>query len=348
MTTTTSPDTSSPTAGSKPLYGLKELELETTFGGFGRETSREIPVIDLTDFDARREEITNQLWQAATEVGFFQLAHHGLDVTKVRNAFALSEAFFALPAEQKQRFPLKEGLNAGWEFMSQVRPSTGTADQKESFQITLPHMDDLWPNQTVVPEFQRVMLAFEYEAWQLGMKVLSCFAERLGFERDFFTRAHDRRQPDYQSTLRLLHYLPVAERDLADERLWRAGAHTDFDCLTMVFQRDGQGGLQVSPGKDAEGAGDQREWFSVMPKDELITCNIGDMLMRWSDDRLKSTLHRVRMPKPGDYNGPRYSIAFFCQANKDVVIEGPEGKYPPITARDYLLQRIQANFAGKK
>lgn len=64
-----------------------------------------------------------------------------------------------------------------------MRPSTGTADDKESYQITLPHMDDLWPNQTLVPEFHRVMLDFEYRAWQLGMKVLSCFADRLGFER---------------------------------------------------------------------------------------------------------------------------------------------------------------------
>ena len=112
----------------------------------------------------------------------------------------------------------------------------------------------------------------------------------------------------------------------------------------MVFQQEGQGGLQVSPGKDAEGKGDDREWFTVTPREDRITCNIGDMLMRWSDDRLKSTLHRVRMPRPGEYNGPRYSLAFFCQANKDVIIQGPEQKYPPISARDYLLQRIQANF----
>jgi isopenicillin N synthase-like dioxygenase len=205
-------------------------------------------------------------------------------------------------------------------------------------------MDGLWPNQTVVPEFNRVMLDFEHRAWQLGMQVLSCFSDRLGFGRDFFARAHDRSQDDYQSTLRLLHYLPLTDDVRLDESIWRAGAHTDFDCLTMVFQQEGQGGLQVSPGKDAEGKGDNREWFSVVPKEERITCNIGDMLMRWSDDRLKSTLHRVRMPKAGEYNGPRYSMAFFCQANKNQIIQGPEKKYPPISARDYLLQRIQANF----
>jgi isopenicillin N synthase-like dioxygenase len=277
-------------------------------------------------------------------VGFFQLANHGLEPGLVGEAFGLSERFFALPEAEKQRFRLKKGLNAGWEFKSQVRPSTGTADDKESYQITLPRMDDLWPNQTLVPEFQRVMLNFEYRAWCLGMDILSCFADRLGFERDFFTKAHDRAQPDYQSTLRLLHYLPQPEDQPLDPSIWRAGAHTDFDCLTMVFQQEGQGGLQVSPGRGTEGKGGEREWYSVTPKDGLITCNIGDMLMRWSDDRLKSTLHRVRMPRPGEYNGPRYSLAFFCQANKDEIIQGPEQKYPPISARDYLLQRIQANF----
>ncbi|MCG6450877.1 2OG-Fe(II) oxygenase family protein, partial [Vibrio parahaemolyticus] len=76
-----------------------------------------------------------------------------------------------------------------------------------------------------------------------------------------------------------------------------------------------------------------------------ITCNIGDMLMRWSDDELKSTLHRVRMPTAEENQGSRYSMAFFCQANRDQVIQGPKQTYPPITAQDYLKMRLNANFA---
>lgn len=126
--------------------------------------------------------------------------------------------------------------------------------------------------------------------------------------------------------------------------MWRAGAHTDFDCLTLLFQRPGQGGLQVCPGKDRE----SQQWTSIEPREEVITCNIGDMLMRWSDDQLPSNFHRVRNPLPHEYQGPRYSLAFFCQANKDVEILGPQRKYPPISAEDYLQQRIQANFAKGK
>ncbi len=323
-------------------YQLDELNFETTIGGRGVEADVEsIPMIDLHDFEQRREEITEQLWQAATQVGFFQLTNHGIALADIEKAFGLSEQFFSLPQQDKQQFPLKEGLNAGWEFKQQVRPSTGTADQKESYQITLPHMDDLWPSEQLVPEFESHLLSMEHQAWQLGMKVLSCFADKLGFERDFFTRAHQRESQDYLSTLRMLHYLPMAEIPTEGEH-WRAGAHTDFDCLTMVFQQENQGGLQVAGGKDAK---QNLVWSNVVPKAGVITCNIGDMLMRWSDDLLKSTLHRVRMPSAEENQGSRYSMAFFCQANRDQIIQGPQQRYQPITAQEYLKMRINANFA---
>jgi isopenicillin N synthase-like dioxygenase len=70
------------------------------------------------------------------------------------------------------------------------------------------------------------------------------------------------------------------------------------------------------------------------------------MLMRRSDDKLQSTPHRVHMPRADEYLGPRYSLPFFCQANKDAVIQGPGKRYAPMKAHDYLRQRIAANFAG--
>ena len=202
-------------------------------------------------------------------------------------------------------------------------------------------MQSLWPTGLELPGFKAVMLAFERANWALGMKVLSCFALKLGFEADFFTDAHDPMSPEYQSTLRLLHYLPMQDAKPDDFKGWRAGAHSDFDCLTILHQKPGQGGLQACPGKDLE----SHAWTDVEPAEGVITCNIGDMLMRWSDDELKSTLHRVRMPLAHEYLGPRYSIPFFCQANKDAIIQGPKKVYPPVTAHDYLQERIAANFA---
>jgi isopenicillin N synthase-like dioxygenase len=312
-------------------------------GGAGSEaTDREIRRVSLRDIEARRDEVTAELWSAAADIGFFQLVDHGIDASEVDAAFAATEAFFALPDAAKAGFPLRKGQNAGWEKLTQVRPSTGTADQKESFQVTRPRMDGLWPTDAELAGFQATTLAFERRCWELAMLVLGCFADRLGFPRDFFTAAHDPASPTYQSTLRLLHYFPVPPTVRDTPGIWRAGAHTDFDCLTLLFQRAGQGGLQVMPGKEAAA----ERWTSVPATADAITCNIGDMLMRWSDDALPSTFHRVRLPAPGEYDGPRYSLAFFAQANTDAIIGSPAGRYPDITAGDYLRQRIQANFAG--
>ncbi|WP_257098542.1 isopenicillin N synthase family dioxygenase [Pseudovibrio flavus] len=321
-------------------YGLDELNKESTIGGMGETVERSIPQIDMSDFDQRKGEITKALWEASTQIGFFQLVNHGIPGDLIDRAFEMSAKFFALSEDVKAQYPLIGGTNAGWEYKAQVRPSTGTADQKESYQVTLPRMAQLWPTGEELEGFKATMLEFERCNWALGMKVLSCFGDMLRFAPDFFTGAHDPMSEHYQSTLRLLHYLEMKDAKPEDFQQWRAGAHSDFDCLTLLHQRAGQGGLQVCPGKDETVA-----WTDVEPKDGVVTCNIGDMLMRWSDDKLKSTLHRVRMPKPEEYLGSRYSIAFFCQANKDAIIQGPENIYEPITAHDYLQQRIAANFA---
>jgi isopenicillin N synthase-like dioxygenase len=139
----------------------------------------------------------------------------------------------------------------------------------------------------------------------------------------------------------LLHYFAMTPEQLDAAGAWRGGAHTDFDCLTLLFQRAGQGGLEVCPGKEMEG----QAWTPVEPDESAITCNIGDMLMRWSDDLLPSNFHRVRNPQPDGDLGSRYSIAFFAQANRDALIAGPHQKYPPITAGEYLRQRVAANFS---
>lgn len=316
-----------------------ELDLESTIGSIGVDADRTIPVISLADMERRRAEITDELWTAARDVGFFQLADHGIDTTLVDATFAAAERFFDLDDDIKAEVPWRRELNAGWESRSQVRPSTRVADQKETYQVTVPHMSGLWPADETVPGFRTTLLEMERRCWRLAMDVLSCFADRLGFAPDFFTVAHDPAGDGYQSTLRLLRYFPMSA-DEFEEGQWRAGAHTDYNCLTLLFQREGQAGLQVCPGTDAATG----RWTSVTPDERLITCNIGDMLKRWSDDRVSSTLHRVRGPRPGEPVVARHSVAFFAQANKPVMIIPPGGSYEPTSAGDFLQQRIDANF----
>ena len=340
----TSPQSSTRRSGSAE----SELAFERTIGGDGVDVEREIRVIDLGDPDASQSEIDEALWSAAAESGFFQVTGHGIPEERIDHAFEMSERFFALPENVKELRKMRPGTNSGWEFRSQRRPSTGALDEKESFQITLSRMDayDLWPTEHELADFGRTMRSFESANHALAMRILSSFARKLGFSDDFFAEVHDAASPEYQSTLRLLHYLPISVDGVRPGE-FRAGAHTDFDCLSLLHQRPGQRGLQVCPGAEAgvREADGQLGWTDIEPTPGTVTCNIGDMLTRWSDDQLPSTLHRVRMPRPDENLGSRYSIAFFAQANRDAIIAPPSGSYEPITAHDYLQQRIAANFA---
>lgn len=163
---------------------------------------------------------------------------------------------------------------------------------------------------------------------------------------------------DGQCTLRMLHYTPMdaetaKQLTTPDEQgriHWRAGAHTDWDCVTLLFQRVGQAGLEcMSNPRDFSknnGATSSSRWTPIDPVEGGIAVNIGDMLARWSNGRLYSNLHRVRMPTPEECTPPssRYSIAFFAQADKAVLLE-TDGDAESITAGDYILSRIKSNFA---
>lgn len=332
-------------------YDNAELQLESIMGGLGTETlDRSVPVIDFNNWDlseADWEAKAEELWDAATTIGFFQLKNFGISREEIEAAFAESARFFNLDKSVLSPIEKVPGVNAGWEYKSQVRPSTGTPDEKESFQVTRPLMDGLWPAEDAIPGFQVNALDFESKCHAVAMKVLACFAWKLGFPQEYFAEAHNPESDQHQSTLRLLHYLAVsAENNKPNpdgSPIWRAGAHTDFNCLTLLFQTDGQDGLQVIPGSEAA----EQAWTPVPAFTDVVTCNIGDMLMRWSDDMLKSNFHRVKSPAAGTDIPERFTIAYFAQADRDAVIEGLEKKYEPMTAGEYLDMRINANF-GKK
>lgn len=310
----------------------------------------QIPKISLHNFHSRRKDIKRELHDAATSVGFFVLCNQEAPaVADIEQAFAMSEKYFASPAELKEKRPFQKLLNCGYEFQSQVRPSTGTKDLKESLQLQLHRKEEYWPEaKDVGPEFIAFAERFIEQTHNLSMDVLGCLAESMGFDHDFFRRAHQIQRPGAQSTLRLLHYPDVTGRNYAANE-WRAGAHTDFDCLTLLFQRTGDHGLEVCPGRDAHtdfAIGDT--WHPVEAVTGEIVVNIGDMLMAWLDDQFKSNFHRVRTPRVGENQLDRYSIAWFNQANEEVVIQGPLKKYEPTTGKQYIVSAMQKNFARLK
>ncbi|ESX00007.1 hypothetical protein KL918_005286 [Ogataea parapolymorpha] len=307
---------------------------------------RTIPKISLKDKDKRREEIKEQLFYAAKNIGFFTLCEQDCPSREdIEEMFRLSQKFFGLSHDVKMKTPHIKLLNSGFESCSQIRPSTGTADQKESLQLQYHRINQNWPaEEDVGKEWREKTKAFMEKCQHLSDFVMELFAEALGYPTDFFTKAHIISSDTAQTTLRLLHYFDTSGKKF-DGNFWRAGPHTDFDCLTLLFQRTGDHGLEVCPGREAHtDFGYSDKWTPVPSKTGDIVINIGDMLMSWSDDILKSNFHRVRLPTPDENQGDRYTIAYFNQANTDVVIQGPLKKYPPVTGKEFIEEAMRKNF----
>ncbi|KAM0753913.1 putative oxidoreductase [Meredithblackwellia eburnea MCA 4105] len=310
-----------------------------------------VPRISLKDFDIRREEIKDELIRAASDIGFFTLVDHPIPLDHINKAFEASKRFFDLPLEVKQKTPWN-GKNQGFEFRSQIRPSTGVPDPKESIQMGFnldEAMEKAWPSETDCPSFRRDAEDFMAETQALGSKILELLAEGLGLPTSYFVDAsvcgpEDTLKDDNMSTLRMLKYHACEGKDMGKD-YFRAGAHADFDLLTLLFQKVGQDGLEVCGGKTITtpfGGGDV--WTSLKIIEGEIVVNVGDQLMRSSDDKLKSTFHRVTCPRPGEYQGDRYSIGFFQQSRKSASLQGPLKAYPPITGAEFIAQAMKRNY----
>lgn len=324
--------------------GIAEVALERDLlsSGLGatKATEGNAPIIDM-----HAPNCADAMWDAANQVGFFTVINHGIPEGDIQAAFEASSAFFSLPRDAKEtQAPFLKEANSGYEFMAQVRPSTGTPDQKESIQITARAgcMDGRWPQEPA--GFEDLSRGLMSKAHSLAARILSMLEKRAcpKLKPGTLAAGHQLWSKDGQCTLRMLHYPPVEKPEELPPNYWRAGAHTDWCCVTLLFQLPGNAGLECAANPRAQKA---QGWLKVDPVAGGIAVNIGDMLSRWSDGRLYSNLHRVRMPTPEECTPPRsrYSIAFFMQADKQQLIECEE--YEPITAGDYILGRIKSNYA---
>ncbi|KAH8898695.1 leucoanthocyanidin dioxygenase [Thozetella sp. PMI_491] len=304
-------------------------------------TCPDVPAISLKDYEERKEEITKQLMDAAENSGFFTLIDHGITIDEIEAQFALSKKYFDLAQEVKDRIPHDVSTNNGYENKSQIRPSTNQADQKESLWL---QRGSEWPSDEDVPDFRTTTQNFIDKCDKISHQVLDCFAIALGFEPDYFRKAMDVSHPDCLTQLRMLHYFATENA----KGTWRAGNHTDIGGLTLLFQRDGEDGLEICPGRESHTSFAIGDTFFPLPaKTGPIVVNIGDMLMAWSDDRLKANFHRVRAKDVG-YSPDRYSIAYFNTGRKDYILQGPLKKYPAVTVSQYFLEHTERQFGHNR
>lgn len=304
-----------------------------------------LPIVDISNFDKPTGE---KLFGAASTHGFLYIEGHCLSQAEIDDIFDLSEQFFQLPLESKLACP-RLASNYGYDYNGERLDPKGSLDEKQSVNfdvsgfltaeepVNLPH----WFQDE---KRYALMESIISKLNGISLKLLQLLALGLGIDPSWF---NDRYNPQYQSssTFRLLYYPKTGENNV------RAGAHTDYGSMTLLFQKN-QPGLEIySPISST--------WESVpfvkARKEEAppIIVNIGDLLSYWTCGLLKSTLHRVKF----DIAQDRYSIVYFSHPNDETLLEPipcdltmieltqKESSY--LTAKQHLQNKLSSTYDWK-
>jgi len=303
-----------------------------------------VPTLDIRRFDTDRVAFVDELGKAYREFGFCCISGHGISAELIDDAYAAFRDFFALGDSTKRRYHIQGagGARGYTPFMVETAKDSEHPDLKEFWHIgreisrdspyaaVMP--ENIWPAE--VPQFETLGYALYQALDQLGSRVLQALALNLGLPEHYF----DNKINNGNSILRPIHYPPLLKGEVPNER---AGAHEDINFITLLVGASAEG-LQVLTR--------QGHWLPITTQGDAIVVNIGDMLQRLTNHVYPSTSHRVINP-PGDKaREPRYSVPFFLHPNPDFLIDvlpqcvsddNPK-RYPqPITANDYLLERLR-------
>lgn len=326
-----------------------------------------VPAVDISAYvrggsPEQRAAAARAFDEAASTVGFVQILGHGIP-TEVTDAFGDAlDSFFDLPLEVKKGYRTPPEVNRGYappktESLSLslgLAPSNRMHDFFEAFNIgaarsdypdldlPLPdYAENLWPREA--PDFAPAVAAYYHHAARVARTMTTMFADALDLPAGFFDASTDHSL----DVLRMNNYaLPPGEVTL-DGDLTGMGEHTDYGIVTVLWA-DQVKGLQVL-GSDGDG---EPGWHDVMPADDALLINLGDLMARWTNDRWMSTLHRVKPPIVDGTIQRRRSAAFFHDGNVDAVIEtiptcvGDGSPYPPITVGEHIAAKLAGSRAG--
>ena len=319
----------------------------------------QIPIIDLRPWwgsAADRLAVAEAVDAAAREYGFFQIVGHRLPRQRIDALLATSDAFFALPFDVKRRSsPTDPSINRGYaghgtEALSYSLGREAPPDLFEAFNIGEDEVDasdpfyaaqlhgvfapNIWPEE--LPALRPALVEYFGAAKHVALTLTDVFAVALGMPDRWFRPYVDRST----TTMRSIRY----ERRAGDADplpgQQRMGAHTDYGIVTVLYAEP-VAGLQI--------VGPDGEWIDVIPAEDALVINLGDLTAQWTNDHWRSTVHRV-VPPPARHEGPavRRSAAFFLDGNWDAVIEclptctsaDDPPRYAPVTAGEHLLAKL--------
>ncbi len=324
----------------------------------------EIPVIDLAPYFEGNAEgkaaVGRAVDKACSEIGFLVISGHRVDASLIERMRSVSLAYFDLPIEQKMRLRMPPDRYRGYtpmaaENLAATLGAETPPDLKESFSIgpivamhdeyhTRPEArtffaDNLWPAE---PEGMRETWSAYYKQMEsLASTLMRVFALALDMPENYFDGKVDR----HISNFSVIHYPQQNEAPKPGQL--RAGAHTDYGSLTILYKDDAPGGLQVQTP-----AGD---WIAAPHHPGTFIVNLGDLMQDWTNHRWRSTLHRVvNPPREAGASSRRLSMPFFHQPNYDTVVEciptccsaDNPPKLSGITSGDHVLMKIGIHRQG--
>lgn len=307
-----------------------------------------IPSLDLSLFisedETKKQQFVTDLGNAFEEIGFITLKGHFLSTQLMDKLYKEVKAFFELPKATKQQYEIANlhGQRGYTSFGKEQAVGHSKADLKEFWHFgqepdtNYEFSSDYHPNIQVpeVPDFNIVGMEAFKMLEKTGLHLLRAIALYLGLEETYF----DQWSTYGNSILRPIHYPPITQEP---EDAIRAGAHGDINLITLLMGAS-TGGLQV--------LNKQKQWIDAIPDTNELVINVGDMLERLTNNKFKSTIHRVVNPPKESWHEPRYSIPFFMHPRLDmplncleVCIDQNHPKaHKDIIAGDFLFERLKA------
>ncbi|WP_338360112.1 isopenicillin N synthase family dioxygenase [Yeosuana marina] len=305
-----------------------------------------IPSVNLSDFISndfvKKQQFVKEIGKAYEDIGFVALKGHFLDDALVENLYSEVKNFFDLPLETKQKYEIPGiGGQRGYvSFGKESAKGKKEGDLKEFWHFgqyveSNPKLEAEYPKNVEVEELPQFNIVGK-EAYKMLEKtakyVLRALALHLKLEETYFD--------DYihngNSILRPIHYPPITQEP---KEAVRAAAHGDINLITLLMGAQGRG-LQVQNHKG--------EWLDAIAEPDELMINVGDMLSRHTNNKLKSTIHRVINPPKELWGTSRYSIPFFMHPISDMKLNVLEGcidennpkEFDDITAGEFLTERL--------
>lgn len=305
-----------------------------------------IPSVDLADFvhgnAQQKAEFIQSLGKAYEHIGFVAVKNHLIDETTTNLLYQEVKSFFDLPLETKLKYeiPGLAGQRGYTSFGKEHAKDSNAGDLKEFWHfgqivegddpIKSEYPENVWVNE--LPEFNKVGNKAYKDLENTGKYMLRAIALYLNLDEYYF----DDKIHHGNSILRPIHYPPITSEP---QSAVRAGQHEDINLITLLIGASAEG-LQV--------LNKMNEWVNVTALPHHIVVNVGDMLQRLTNGKLKSTTHRVINPPREKWDTPRYSIPFFLHPRSEMrldcltgcIEEGETAKWSPISAGEYLDQRL--------